>query len=72
MAPEGAPARLCDREKLWNMGEAKEIRKDAQLAREVQLSLPYKLNLQRRALVRNFVQRVCGTRNDCRCCHAPA
>ena len=58
MAPEGAPTWVQDREKLWNMVERKEIRKDAQLAREVQLSLPHELNFeQRRALVRDFVQR---------------
>lgn len=58
MAPENAPAWVHDREKLWNMVEQKEIRKDAQLAREVQLSLPHELNFeQRRALVREFVQR---------------
>src|SRR5882724_10553278 len=43
MAPEDAPARVQDREKLWNMVERKEVRKDAQLAREVQLSLPHEL-----------------------------
>jgi hypothetical protein len=58
MAPEYAPAWVHDREKLWNMVEQKEIRKDAQLAREVQLSLPHELNFeQRQALVRDFVQR---------------
>jgi hypothetical protein len=40
------------------MVEQKEIRKDAQLAREVQLSLPHELNFeQRKALVCAFVQR---------------
>jgi hypothetical protein len=57
MAPD-APAWVRNREKLWNMVEAKEVRKDAQLAREVQLSLPHELNFeQRKALVRDFVQR---------------
>jgi ATP-dependent exoDNAse (exonuclease V) alpha subunit len=57
-APEGAPAWVHDREKLWNMVEQKEVRKDAQLAREVQLSLPHELNFQqRRDLVRDFAQR---------------
>jgi ATP-dependent exoDNAse (exonuclease V) alpha subunit len=58
MAPDDAPAWVQDREKLWNMVEQKEIRKDAQLAREVQLSLPHELNFeQRQGLVRDFVQR---------------
>jgi len=58
MAPEDAPAWVQDREKLWNMVERKEVRKDAQLAREVQLSLPHELNFeQRQALVCDFVQR---------------
>ncbi len=58
MAPDDSPAWVRNREKLWNMVEAKEIRKDAQLAREIQLSLPHELNFeQRKALVRDFVQR---------------
>lgn len=57
MAPKNAPAWTHNREKLWNMVEQKEIRKDAQLAREVQLSLPHELNFeQRKGLVRDFVQ----------------
>ena len=35
MLPEGAPESWSDRERLWNDVEAFEIRKDAQLAREV-------------------------------------
>jgi hypothetical protein len=58
IGPDDAPSWVHDREKLWNMVEQKEIRKDAQLAREVQLSLPHELNFeQRRALVCDFVQR---------------
>ena len=58
MAPETAPTWALDREKLWNIVEQKEVRKDAQLAREVQLSLPHELDFeQRKALVRDFVQR---------------
>lgn len=58
MAPDGVPAWVQDREKLWNMAEQKEVRRDAQLAREVQLSLPHELNFQqRRALVQDFVKR---------------
>src|SRR3546814_8864222 len=40
LAPEGAPERLNDRATLWNEVEAGEKRKDAQLAREVEFSIP--------------------------------
>lgn len=57
MLPAGAPARLADRETLWNTVEAAEKRKDAQLAREVQLALPHELDDgAREELVRGFVQ----------------
>ena len=57
LAPEDAPDWMLDREKLWNAVEAVERRKDAQLAREIQLSLPHELNAdERRELVRMFVQ----------------
>jgi len=55
--PENAPERLKDRSTLWNEVERTEKRKDAQLAREVELSLPNELNLnQQTALVREYVQ----------------
>lgn len=57
MLPAGAPAYLADREVLWNTVEAAEKRKDAQVAREVQLALPHELDTQaREELVRGFVQ----------------
>lgn len=57
MLPEGAPAEFGDRSTLWNAVEAAEKRYDAQVAREVQLSLPHELDLeQRQELVREFVQ----------------
>lgn len=57
VAPESAPAWAQDRGALWNAVEAAEKRKDAQLAREVQLSLPHELDAeQRRALVDGFVR----------------
>lgn len=57
MLPDGAPAALGDRSTLWNAVEAAEKRYDAQVAREVQLSLPHELNAdQRRELVREFVR----------------
>ena len=57
MTPEGTPDWMHDRAQLWNAVEAVERRKDAQLAREVQLSLPHELtDAQRLDLVRGFVQ----------------
>ena len=57
MAPEAAPGWVHDRESLWNKVEVTEKRKDAQVAKEVQLSLPAELNAgQRLALTRAFVQ----------------
>jgi hypothetical protein len=47
---------MRDRAALWNAVEAVEKRKDAQLAREIQLSLPHEMSdAQRRDLVRAFV-----------------
>ena len=57
MAPKNAPDWMTDRSKLWNAVEAVERRKDAQLAREIQLSLPHELTeTQNQQLVRRFVQ----------------
>lgn len=42
--PEQAPERLKDRSVLWNEVEQIEKRKDAQLAREVEVALPKELN----------------------------
>lgn len=56
MAPEDAPEWTRDRAVLWNAVEVAEKRKDAQLAREIQLSLPHELtDRQRVELVRQFV-----------------
>jgi len=58
MLPEGAPDRLNDRATLWNEVEAGEKRKDAQLAREVEFSIPREMNeKQGVALARDFVKR---------------
>ena len=58
LAPEGAPERLNDRATLWNEVEAGEKRKDAQLAREVEFSIPRELNQQQAvALARDFVEK---------------
>jgi len=40
LLPENAPEAWGDRERLWNEVEAFEIRKDAQLAREVEFAIP--------------------------------
>ncbi|MFG1374917.1 Ti-type conjugative transfer relaxase TraA [Xanthobacter oligotrophicus] len=57
MLPEGAPEHLGDRERLWNDVEAFEVRKDAQLAREVEFSLPREMSqAQGIELARDFVQ----------------
>ncbi|MEI2386167.1 Ti-type conjugative transfer relaxase TraA [Breoghania sp. JC706] len=40
MLPENAPEPWSDRERLWNDVEAFEVRKDAQLAREVEFAIP--------------------------------
>jgi Ti-type conjugative transfer relaxase TraA len=57
MLPEGAPERLNDRTTLWNEVEAGEKRKDAQLAREVEFSIPREMNeKQGVSLARDFVK----------------
>jgi ATP-dependent exoDNAse (exonuclease V) alpha subunit len=56
-APDGAPAWVFDRERLWNLVEAGERRRDAQLARAVEISLPAELDLARCGdLLRDFVR----------------
>ena len=58
LAPEGAPERWQDRATLWNEVEAGEKRKDAQLAREVEFSIPREMErADGIALARDFVQR---------------
>ena len=56
MAPADAPEWMRNREQLWNAVEKIEKRKDAQLARDVEISLPHELDrMQRIELVRGFV-----------------
>ena len=58
MLPEGAPEQFGDREALWNAVEAAELRKDAQLAREVEFAIPRELDrAEGIRLSREFVQR---------------
>ena len=57
MLPEDAPEAWSDRERLWNDVEAFEVRKDAQLAREVEFALPREImQAQGIELARDFVQ----------------
>lgn len=56
MLPAGAPERFLDRGTLWNEVEAVERRKDAQLAREIEVALPRELPPEQRLeLVRQYV-----------------
>lgn len=58
MLPQGAPERLNNRTALWNEVEAGEKRKDAQLAREVEFSIPREMDHQQGvSLARDFVQK---------------
>jgi ATP-dependent exoDNAse (exonuclease V) alpha subunit len=58
MLPEGAPNEWHDREKLWNAVEAAEVRKDAQLAREIEFAIPRELDREEGIrLARDFVSR---------------
>jgi Ti-type conjugative transfer relaxase TraA len=58
MLPEGAPEHLRLREALWNAVEGAEVRKDAQLAREIEFALPRELSPEMGiGLARDFVDR---------------
>jgi hypothetical protein len=58
IAPENAPDWMRDRDQLWNAVEAVEKRRDAQLAREIEVALPRELDRGARLdLLRGFVQR---------------
>jgi Ti-type conjugative transfer relaxase TraA len=57
MLPENAPDAWADRERLWNDVEAFEVRRDAQLAREIEFALPREMTqAQGIELARDFVQ----------------
>ena len=57
LAPEGAPDWVYDRSQLWNAAEAAERRKDAQLARNIDVALPVELDATAQvALLRDFVR----------------
>jgi Ti-type conjugative transfer relaxase TraA len=58
MAPDGAPSWVSDREILWNTVEAAEKRKDAQVAREIEVGLPVELTKNEQiALLRDYARR---------------
>jgi Ti-type conjugative transfer relaxase TraA len=58
LLPEGAPEEWRDRERLWNDVEAIEVRKDAQLAREVEFAIPREMSqADGIELARDFVER---------------
>ncbi|CTQ51394.1 Ti-type conjugative transfer relaxase TraA [Jannaschia donghaensis] len=57
LLPETTPEGWSDREQLWNAVEAVEVRKDAQLAREVEFAIPREMNeAEGIALARDFVR----------------
>jgi ATP-dependent exoDNAse (exonuclease V) alpha subunit len=58
LAPKNSPEWICDREKLWNEVEKVEKRKNAQLAREIDIALPIELtHEENKLLVGDFVNR---------------
>ena len=57
LLPENAPEAWSDRERLWKDVEAFEVRKDAQLAREVEFAIPREMTrAQGIELARDFAQ----------------
>jgi ATP-dependent exoDNAse (exonuclease V) alpha subunit len=57
IAPQNTPEWMRDRQQLWNAVERVENRKNSQLARELQLSLPHELSHEQQAnLVRGFIE----------------
>ncbi|WP_240610417.1 Ti-type conjugative transfer relaxase TraA [Sphingomonas pokkalii] len=58
LLPENAPEAWRDRERLWNDVEAAELRKDAQLAREIEFAIPREMRAADGIeLARSFVRR---------------
>jgi hypothetical protein len=56
VAPDNAPEWMRDRAQLWNAVERVEKRRDAQLARDITVSLPHELTHEQRVeLLRSFV-----------------
>lgn len=57
LAPSDSPEWIKDRGQLWNAVEQAEKRKDAQLARELNVALPKELsNQQQKELIQDYIQ----------------
>jgi hypothetical protein len=57
MLPQNAPPRYNDRQTLWNAVERAEKRRDAQLAREINVALPTEFNLEeQKKLLKQYIQ----------------
>lgn len=57
LLPQNAPARLKDRETLWNEVERIEKRKDAQLAREINIAFPKEMSIdEMKECARSYIQ----------------
>lgn len=57
LAPSQSPEWVTDRERLWNEVEKIEVRKNSQLAREINVALPIELSTDRqKELIQEFVQ----------------
>lgn len=63
--PEGAPAELLDRQTLWSRHEAKDIRKDAELFRELTVALPNELDYEAAASVMRRLAKPLTDRGMC-------
>src|SRR5262249_12903451 len=58
LLPKNAPVWMKEREKLWNAVEKTEKRKDAQVAREINIALPRELTYEQNwELAKTFVQK---------------
>ena len=58
LAPSHSPEWVKDRERLWNEVEKTEVRKNSQLAREINVALPIELsNDHQKELIQDFVQK---------------
>lgn len=63
LTPADTPEWMQDRSQLWNAVHKAETRKNSQLAREMQLSLPHELTQEQQVnLVRRFVEEQCVAR----------
>jgi len=57
LLPEGAPEEYKDRQTLWRAVEARERRRDARLAREIEVALQIEFDLEeQKALLREYIR----------------